>query len=54
MITTLAGASAIKGAVDVVDDESIGRVMEGFIPTGGVQRFKSEGVKTITSNQRSS
>ena len=54
VITTLAGAFTIKGAVDVIDDESVGRVMEGFIPTGGVQRFKSEGVKNITSNQISS
>jgi len=52
--TALAGASTIKGAVDVVNDESLSRTMEGLIPTGGVQRFKSEGVKNITSNQRSS
>ena len=51
-MTAVAGASTIKGAVNIIEDESVGRTIDSLIPTGGAQKAKSESFQNLTSNQR--
>lgn len=51
-MTAVAGASTIKGAVNIIEDESVGRTIDSLIPTGGAQKAKSENFQNLTSNQR--